>query len=135
MEQPLWTPPGPIDEILKFAAQMYIRNVVHATGAVFDKASPQLKTEGRQAVDALVVYDGQGDAVALYADQVASDAFGTVTPATFRELAQDFDAAAASFGYDALNALRVRCTDKDAKKKIIDGLLFERQKHEEGIAF
>ena len=54
MEQPLWTPPGPIDEILELAAIMHIRNVVHATGAIFDGTSPQIKTEGRQAVDALV---------------------------------------------------------------------------------
>ena len=57
------------------------------------------------------------------------------SPAKFRELARDFDAGAASFGYDALNALRTLCTDKDVKKKLIDGLLFERQKQEGGIAF
>jgi hypothetical protein len=57
------------------------------------------------------------------------------SPAKFCELARDFDAGAASFGYDALNALRTLCTDKDVKKKLIDGLLFERQKQEGGIAF
>jgi hypothetical protein len=53
----------------------------------------------------------------------------------FRELAQDFDAGVVSFGYDALHAMRARYADNDAKKNIIDGLLFEREKHEEGIAF
>ena len=56
-------------------------------------------------------------------------------PDRFRELAQDFDADVVSFGYDALHAMRSRYADDDAKKKIIDGLLFEKEKHEEGIAF
>jgi len=53
----------------------------------------------------------------------------------FRELAQDFDAGVVSFGYDALHAMRARYADNDAKKNIIDGLLFEREKNEEGITF
>jgi hypothetical protein len=54
---------------------------------------------------------------------------------SFRELAQDFDAGASSFGYDALHAMRARYADNNAKKTIIDGLLIEREKHEEGMAF
>jgi hypothetical protein len=53
----------------------------------------------------------------------------------FRELAQDFDAGVVSFGYDALHAMLARYADNDEKKNIIAGLLFERDKHEEGIAF
>jgi len=53
----------------------------------------------------------------------------------FRELAQDFDAGVVSFGYDALHAMRARYADNGAKKKIIDGLLFEKEKHEEDLAF
>jgi hypothetical protein len=56
-------------------------------------------------------------------------------PARFRELAQDFEAGAASFDYDALTALRASCNDKNAKRKIIDDLLFERQKQGGSISF
>jgi hypothetical protein len=56
-------------------------------------------------------------------------------PARFRELAQDFEAGAASFDYDALTALRASCNNKNAKSKIIDGLLFERQKQDGSITF
>jgi hypothetical protein len=44
----------------------------------------------RDVVDALVVYDEKGDAVALYADQLASDAIGQVTHKTFQDLDKVF---------------------------------------------
>jgi hypothetical protein len=53
----------------------------------------------------------------------------------FRDLARDFDSGLVSFGYDALHAMRARYADNAAKKIIIDGLLSEREKNEEGIAF
>jgi hypothetical protein len=56
-------------------------------------------------------------------------------PEKFCDLAQDFDTRATSFGYDALYALRASYTDNDVKRNIIDGLLLQRRKHEEGIAF
>ena len=56
-------------------------------------------------------------------------------PERFCELAQDFDAGGASFGYDALDALRARYIDNDVKKKIIDVLFVDRERHEKGIAF
>ncbi len=56
-------------------------------------------------------------------------------PQRFRELAQDFDGGTASFGYDALHALRTRYADNEVKKKVIDGLFLEREKPEEIVAF
>jgi hypothetical protein len=56
-------------------------------------------------------------------------------PERFRELAQEFDVGAASFGYDALHALRKRYAVDDLKKKVIDGLLLDREKTKEIVAF
>ncbi|MGO9233934.1 MAG: hypothetical protein ACLP4V_07600 [Methylocella sp.] len=56
-------------------------------------------------------------------------------PERFRELAQEFDVGAASFGYDALHALRGRYAVDDLKKKVIDGLLLDREKTKEIVAF
>jgi hypothetical protein len=56
-------------------------------------------------------------------------------PERFRELAQDLDVGAASFGYDALHALRARYAVDGLKKKVIDGLLLDRETSKEIVAF
>jgi hypothetical protein len=50
-------------------------------------------------------------------------------------LAQDFDVGAASFGFDALHALRARYAVDGLKKKVIDGLLLDRETSKEIVAF
>lgn len=56
--------------------------------------------------------------------------------ASFALLAQDFDEAADSFDYDALETLRERYTDSPSKRAVIAELLKERAKHEnEAVAF
>jgi hypothetical protein len=56
-------------------------------------------------------------------------------PQKFRELAQDFDASASSFGYDALQALQAHYADCAVKKSVIDGLLVEIENHEDTVNF
>ncbi len=51
----------------------------------------------------------------------------------FSLLAQDFDEAADSFDYDALEALRGRYTDIPSKMEAIAELLMERNKREREI--
>lgn len=53
-ERLLWTPPGPMEELLALGELMQIKDVVQGVRPLFDSASPELQTEGRQAADALV---------------------------------------------------------------------------------
>jgi hypothetical protein len=48
-------------------------------------------------------------------------------------LAQDFDEASDSFGYDALQALSDRYMENSVKKQVIEDLLAERKTHENEI--
>ncbi len=50
----LWTPPGPIDEILEIAALLVLRARVEGIRGVFDGASPELQAEGRATADELM---------------------------------------------------------------------------------